>query len=1164
MYIKSKKKSYQSSFFQVAGQDLIPSYDSAVTDAAVDSGWKFGGTNSLMRMNEISNARTYGSSTQAERELYDEGVRSIGQRRISRHGKGRYNLPNLPYTSDEFQKKYPEFDDELRILEPEEANERYGLDGALSWSEPVSSLEAYILNTRKKEEIKFQFNLDKAYGWESFKGFSLEMGMALVDPVTLPLMFIPPVGAAKLAGQFGWAATKTGSRFLRGGLGGLYGSAVVEVPIYAAAQQEQADYGLLQSFMNVTFGTFAGGGLHVGGGAVIDAVKHVRAKRHGKALDAATNQLTNGQSVEVTPITNTSDEVPYEVPTNSGDSAEFGPVSRSSDELEIADTNQPVKSGETLEYKPHANPDESLALVDKGEKASKLSGVKVKTAFNSTEFQEAVSEAAAQNIQNKIAFRIRTADGQYVLVKNKDGNLRLFGDDQNASNLGDPVSIGEKAHMAMLMHGVDMAQADVKYSASIKLEEGSIHHVIDVTNAEFNPKMNQNDVVLANPGDALKLFQGDAHITAFADNIKAGKQAVIDEYAKFDEGTLLGDGKKIAFDEQLLDENLQQTGEQMGTQKGGTYTDAATGKKYYVKYPKDANIAKNEFLAATLYKMFGVAFPETRLVTNSNGDIVGVASQIVDGAKMITPDDFAKLPKEVRQAFADDFLVDMYLGNWDVVGNAPNFNLMLTPDGTVFRIDPGGALLFRAQGDLKPDDWLKGVDIPELTTLKDPKKNPTAAKIYEAMELTEQEFQAKTLETSKRIFQTDQKEINEIIQIVGLPKKEADALRSFLVNRRQALQEVGEFGRVAQQVSTKKGTIVANSQHSAKKAVAKLNKAQNTSFDEAEAAFVKSYTGSGYSWLNQALRNIDGVVTNPSYKMSEADIISRAKSVSQYVDGKPVVKSYDDAVGVIRAYGNKLQELILKKGSLGEQVQVWRGGTPFTAFNGVKNINLSNVTDIATAKAMRGGAVKLAGFTSTGVSRSSANGFMKSDSIMLKINLPKGMKGLASGEGKGWSFKTGETEIILPHDTTFVIREVVQISKGGKMVMELDALRPGEAVPKMMDKQQALKIGQKYHKQVSNAVSDIDNADPDLEVDPNQRQETLKFNKSQELKDQENTIQELNEMIQAELANVEPKYIAALTKELEAIEADGKADIELANDLYEAAKAAAVCVRGAG
>ena len=37
MYIKSKKKSYQSSFFQVAGQDLIPSYDSAVTDAGIDS-----------------------------------------------------------------------------------------------------------------------------------------------------------------------------------------------------------------------------------------------------------------------------------------------------------------------------------------------------------------------------------------------------------------------------------------------------------------------------------------------------------------------------------------------------------------------------------------------------------------------------------------------------------------------------------------------------------------------------------------------------------------------------------------------------------------------------------------------------------------------------------------------------------------------------------------------------------------------------------------------------------------------------------------------------------------------------------------------------------------------------------------------------------------------
>ena len=52
-------------------------------------------------------------------------------------------------------------------------------------------------------------------------------------------------------------------------------------------------------------------------------------------------------------------------------------------------------------------------------------------------------------------------------------------------------------------------------------------------------------------------------------------------------------------------------------------------------------------------------------------------------------------------------------------------------------------------------------------------------------------------------------------------------------------------------------------------------------------------------------------------------------------------------------------------------------------------------------------------------------------------------------------------------------------------------------------------------------------------------------------------------MIQAELANVDPKYVKALTKELKQIEVDGKADIEMANDLFEAAKSAAVCVRGA-
>ena len=148
--------------------------------------------------------------------------------------------------------------------------------------------------------------------------------------------------------------------------------------------------------------------------------------------------------------------------------------------------------------------------------------------------------------------------------------------------------------------------------------------------------------------------------------------------------------------------------------------------------------------------MFGVAFPEPKLVGNSNGEIVGIASKIIPGAKMITPDDFAKLPPEVKQQFADDLIVDMFLGNWDVVGNAPNFNIMQMPNGNVIRIDPGGALIFRAQGGTKN---INEMAIDEIKSMLDPKKNPTTFKVFEATGLSQAEFIKKAQFAAARIFE---------------------------------------------------------------------------------------------------------------------------------------------------------------------------------------------------------------------------------------------------------------------------------------------------------------------------------------------------------------------------------------------------------------------------
>ena len=51
-------------------------------------------------------------------------------------------------------------------------------------------------------------------------------------------------------------------------------------------------------------------------------------------------------------------------------------------------------------------------------------------------------------------------------------------------------------------------------------------------------------------------------------------------------------------------------------------------------------------------------------------------------------------------------------------------------------------------------------------------------------------------------------------------------------------------------------------------------------------------------------------------------------------------------------------------------------------------------------------------------------------------------------------------------------------------------------------------------------------------------------------------------MIQAEIMNVDPKYVKEFTDVLTKIEEEGKLDAKMADDLFQAAKAAAVCVRG--
>jgi len=123
-------------------------------------------------------------------------------------------------------------------------------------------------------------------------------------------------------------------------------------------------------------------------------------------------------------------------------------------------------------------------------------------------------------------------------------------------------------------------------------------------------------------------------------------------------------------------------------------------------------------LAAKLYQAAGVAVPDVKLVTVQ--DKLGIASGMIDGLQ--------KLPSDAREikGAMEGFAVDAWLANWDVVGLLRD-NLLADPHGQAVRIDVGGALLYRAQGEPKGPAF--GYTVGELDTLTDG-TNPQASELF--------------------------------------------------------------------------------------------------------------------------------------------------------------------------------------------------------------------------------------------------------------------------------------------------------------------------------------------------------------------------------------------------------------------------------------------------
>ena len=183
------------------------------------------------------------------------------------------------------------------FIDRQELNTKYkNLGLFFEQDEPQSVVD--IIVQEKKDELRRNSIIDRgSKGALPFAAkFLTGLGVSILDPINIVVSFIPVFGQARFAAL---AARKgfTKARAVRGTVEGAVGATLVEPIVYGVAQSVQADYDLMDSFLNVTFGTLIGGGLHVGAGKLRDIntarkfrIRQEKIKKGREMLDIKTDE----------------------------------------------------------------------------------------------------------------------------------------------------------------------------------------------------------------------------------------------------------------------------------------------------------------------------------------------------------------------------------------------------------------------------------------------------------------------------------------------------------------------------------------------------------------------------------------------------------------------------------------------------------------------------------------------------------------------------------------------------------------------------------------------------------------------------------------------------------------------------------------------------------
>jgi 8-oxo-dGTP pyrophosphatase MutT (NUDIX family)/2'-5' RNA ligase len=435
----------------------------------------------------------------------------------------------------------------------------------------------------------------------------------------------------------------------------------------------------------------------------------------------------------------------------------------------------------------------------------------------------------------------------------------------------------------------------------------------------------------------------------------------------------------------------------LGGSTGATLVEH-NGKNFVMKQGNNPGHIREEHAADSIYSAMDVPVPKAQLHETPSGPVkiaehLGDAVSLQQYLKTATPAQKEAVNKQLQQ----HFVMDALLGNWDVIGmNADN--VMVDKTGKAWRIDNGGSMRYRAQGEPKSSQqWSDSVD--EINTMRDPKTNPQAAAIFGGI---------------------SKKEIADQVQHIVANKQKIldaapDGAREML---RKRIDHLAEFHGSEHGITQVKGSIYLGhgtdwasiKPHAGATLKPASNETNHPTFkplsenEPRKTVSSSSYAPSFTDHMNAALKTATGPETKATTKYTG----SGYSGVNSRMRDCP--ETLDCLDSKTRLAAKHIESAIAKGGTFETPVNVWRNP-------GIQSGDAEGKKFLAAMAqaAQTGDAVRMPGFKSTSMSPSTSMG---GGDIKLEIRAKSGL----------WvqpiSMHQSEKELIQGHNTRYRVVSV--------------------------------------------------------------------------------------------------------------------------------------------